>query len=129
LDDIDAEIQAQAAKTLGEVRNKNAVEKLKSLLISENSRVKFYATEALGKLGDKSAISNILSMIDKNKDEDVYLRHAGVFALSKLGAESEMVALAGNKSKSLRLAAVLVLRRLKSDKIQVFLQDEYEFIV
>ena len=129
LDDTDTEIQAQAAKTLGEVRNKNAVEKLKSLLTSDNSRVKFYAAEALGKLGDKSAISDILSMIDKNKDEDVYLRHAGVFALSRLGAEAEMVALANNKSKSLRLAAVLVLRRLKSDKIQIFLQDEDEFIV
>jgi putative heme-binding domain-containing protein len=82
----------------------------------------------LGKLGDKSAISNILSMIDKNKDEDVYLRHAGVFALSRLGAETEMLDLANNKSKSLRLAAVLVLRRLKSDKIQIFLQDEDEFI-
>jgi putative heme-binding domain-containing protein len=128
LDDTDTEIQAQAAKTLGEVRNKNAVDKLKNLLTSDNSRVKFYATEALGKLGDKSAISNILSMIDKNKDEDVYLRHAGVFALSRLGAETEMLALANNKSKSLRLAAVLVLRRLKSDKIQIFLQDEDEFI-
>jgi putative heme-binding domain-containing protein len=128
LDDTDTEIQAQAAKTLGEVRNKNAVDKLKNLLTSDNSRVKFYATEALGKLGDKSAISNILSMIDKNKDEDVYLRHAGVFALSRLGAETEMLDLANNKSKSLRLAAVLVLRRLKSDKIQIFLQDEDEFI-
>ncbi|CAN1542257.1 Haem-binding domain, putative [Spirosomataceae bacterium] len=128
LDDTDTEIQAQAAKTLGEVRNKNAVDKLKNLLTSDNSRVKFYATEALGKLGDKSAISNILSMIDKNKDEDIYLRHAGVFALSRLGAETEMLALANNKSKSLRLAAVLVLRRLKSDKIQIFLQDEDEFI-
>ena len=129
LDDNDPEIQAQTAKTLGEARNKQGIDKLKALLASDNSRVKFYAAEAIGKLGDASAISNLIAMIEKNQDEDVYLRHAGVLALSRLGAEAEMVALATDKSKTKRLAAVLVLRRLKSDKIEIFLQDSDEFIV
>jgi quinoprotein glucose dehydrogenase len=42
---------------------------------------------------------------------------------------SRFVALANSPEKSLRIAAVLVLRRMKNDKISLFLQDKDEYIV
>ena len=49
-------------------------------------------------------------MIEANKDEDLYLRHAAVVALTRLGQVEPIIALANHPNKSLRLAAVLVLR-------------------
>ena len=68
-------------------------------------------------------------MIAANNDEDVYIRHAGVLALSRIGKVESMVALANNPSKALRTAAVLVLRRMKNDNIALFLNDKDEYIV
>ena len=129
LNDSDPEIQAQAAKTIGDVHYRSATSILSKLLKSSNSRVRFYAAEALGKTADKSVVGALLNMIQENNDEDVYLRHAGVIALSRLGSEAEMAALSKSSIRSLRIAAVLVLRRLKSEKIAAFLDDKDEFIV
>jgi len=71
----------------------------------------------------------LIQMLDANNDEDVYLRHAAVLALSRIGKVEPIVALANNPSKALRTAAVLVLRRLKNDNIALFLNDKDEYIV
>ncbi len=125
----DAELVAQAAKTLGDLRYSNTVNQLIELLEHENARVKFYAAEALGRIGDGSASIPLIEMLEKNNDEDLYLRHSAVLALSRIKAEKEVIALVNNKSKALRTAAVLVLRKLKSDKIALFLNDTDEYIV
>ena len=129
LTDGDSEIAAQAAKTLGDVRFKEAGQKLIPLLHHENARVRFYAAEALGRILEKDAVDPLLAMLKENNDQDLYLRHAGVLALSRIGEVAPIVALASNDSRSLRIAAVLVLRRLKNDQIAVFLKDKDEYIV
>lgn len=129
LTDGDAEIVAQAAKTLGDVKFKEAGAKLIPLLKHNNARVRFYAAEALGRIQEKSAVAPILDMLKANNDQDLYLRHAGVLALSRIGETKPIVALSDSDSRSLRIAAVLVLRRLKSDQIAVFLEDKDEYIV
>lgn len=129
LSNEDDEIVAQAAKTIGDARLKNATDKLLSLLTSTNPRIQFYAAEALGRIGSKKATESIVKMLEKNDDNDVYLRHAGVLALSRIGAEDDALALATHALKSMRTAGVLVLRRLKSPKISVFLRDSDEYIV
>ncbi len=125
----DPELVAQTAKTIGDLRFLNPIKQLINLLEHENVRVKFYAAEALGRIGDSSASSFLIKMIEKNNDEDLYLRHSAVLALSRIKAEKEMVELVKNKSKALRTVAVLVLRKLKSDKIALFLNDSDEYIV
>lgn len=129
LSNEDAEIVAQAAKTIGDARLKNATDKLLALLTSTNPRIQFYAAEALGRIGSKKATESIVQMLEKNDDNDIYLRHAGVLALSRIGAEEAAVALATHALKSMRTAGVLVLRRLKSPKISAFLSDNDEYIV
>ena len=67
-------------------------------------------------------------MLERNNDEDVYLRHAAVLALSRIGKLEPVIALARNPNKALRTAAVLVLRRLENEQIALFLNDSDEYI-
>jgi len=130
LDDVDGEIVVQAAKVLGDRRHALAGEKLTLLLTnSQNPRIKFFAAQALGRMHFKQAIPALIQMIDANNDEDLYLRHAGVVALSRIGEVEPIVALAKSSQRDLRIAATLVLRRLRSEKISVFLSDADEYIV
>ena len=129
LKDKDSEIITQAAKMLGDARIATAGNDLIPLLKNTNPRVRFYAAEALGRIAYADAVTPLMEMIAANNDEDVYLRHAGVLALSRIGKVEPMVALANNPSKALRTAAVLVLRRMKNDNIAVFLNDKDEYIV
>lgn len=128
LKDSDVEIIAQAAKVLGDIRYKAAADQFIPLLEHENPRVKFFAAQALGRLAFADAVEPLLNMIEKNNDEDVYLRHAGVLALSRIGQEAPMTALVDHPSGVLRTAAVLVLRRMKSEKVAMFLNDKDESI-
>ncbi|HEX5169278.1 MAG TPA: HEAT repeat domain-containing protein, partial [Cyclobacteriaceae bacterium] len=129
LNDADPEIIAQASKILGDVRYKESADQLIPLLTNDNSRVKFFAAQALGRIAYDKAIDPLLDMIEKNNDEDVYIRHAGVVALSRIGKVEPIAALATSASRSLRIAGVLVLRRLHSDKVALFLTDSDEYIV
>ncbi|GLU55730.1 HEAT repeat domain-containing protein [Dyadobacter frigoris] len=129
LKDSDSEIVAQAAKVLGDAKIAEAGPLLIPLLTDKNPRVKFFGAHALGRIKEKQAVTALLDMIKTNKDEDLYLRHAAVLALSRIGEVEPIVALANNPDKSLRIAAVLVLRRLSSDKVSLFLQDKDEYIV
>lgn len=129
LKDQDEEIVAQAAKIIGDIKLNTAGNELVPLLKSNNPRVKFYAAEAIGRIAYQDAVAPLIQMLAANNDEDVYIRHAGVLALSRIGQVEPIVALANNSSKALRTAAVLVLRRLQSDKVAIFLQDKDEYIV
>jgi len=129
LSDLDDEVIAQTVKVLGDVKYVEAADRLLPLLKAGSYRVCFFAAQALGRLEYKGAIEPILEMIERNNDEDVYIRHAGVLALARIGEVDPIAALSKHPSKAIRTAAVLVLRKLSSDKIALFLQDADENIV
>ncbi|MEA1785266.1 HEAT repeat domain-containing protein [Arenibacter sp. GZD96] len=129
LADSDPEIIAQAAKVMGDVGYAKAGKSLIPLLSSDNSRVQFFTAQALGRIKEKNAIEGLLRLIEQNNDTDVYVRHAAVLALSRIGDPAPLVALAGHPNRALRIAAVLVLRRLGDAQIALFLKDEDEYIV
>ncbi|MGS0526893.1 HEAT repeat domain-containing protein [Zobellia nedashkovskayae] len=129
LTDNDPEIIAQAAKVLGDVKYIDAGSKLIPLLKHDNSRVKFFSAQALGRFKTEAAIQPLLDLIVANNDEDVYLRHAAVLALSRIGNTESITTLAHNPNRSLRIAAVLILRRLQDLAVAQFLNDEDEYIV
>ncbi|MDP2525232.1 DUF7133 domain-containing protein [Maribacter dokdonensis] len=129
LSDEDPEIVAQSAKVLGDVRYGKAADSLIALTTHQNDRVKFYAAQALGRLKHENAIEPLLAMIETNNDQDLYLRHAAVLALARIGKVEPIVALANNENRSLRIAAVLVLRKLQDPNISIFLSDKDEYIV
>ena len=129
LADQDPEIIAQSAKVLGDTKYAPAGQALIDLLKREEPRVKFFAAQGLGRLGEKNAINPLIEMIRENNGSDLYLRLAGVVALARIGAEKEMAALSTSDQKELRIAAVLVLRRLKSVELRRFLDDADEYLV
>ncbi len=129
LSDPDAEIIAQAAKVLGDVRLADAGSQLVPLLTNANPRVQFFAAQSLGRIKHQPAVQPLLAMLKANNDGDVYLRHAAVLALARIGQVEPLLALTSSPDRSLRLAAVLVLRQMKSDRVSVFLKDSDEYIV
>jgi putative membrane-bound dehydrogenase-like protein len=129
LNDDDEEIISQAARQIGEVHYAEAADQLIPLLKHQNDRVKFFAAQSLGKLRSNAAINPLLELLKENADRDVYIRHASVLALSRIGQVEPIVALEHNVSRSLRIAAVLILRRLSDPGVALFLDDEDEYIV
>tara|TARA_R110002049_G_scaffold279949_1_gene459085 strand:+ start:46369 stop:49776 length:3408 start_codon:yes stop_codon:yes gene_type:complete len=129
LSDEDPEIIAQVLKVLGDVKYTKAATSFIGLLAHENARVRFFAAQALGRIKQKDAVQPLIDMLEANNDEDVYLRHAAVLALSRIGNAEPLIALSNNPNKNLRLAAVLVLRKLQDARIATFLNDEDPYIV
>jgi putative heme-binding domain-containing protein len=129
LKDGDAEVRAQAAKTLGDLRYAAAGEALVPLLGAAAPRVQFFAAEALGRMAFKPAQQPLVAMLEKNGDKDVYLRHAGSLALASIGDAAALEALAPHASAGVRLAAVIALRRMANPGVARFLDDQDERIV
>ncbi|WP_198411298.1 HEAT repeat domain-containing protein [Marinimicrobium alkaliphilum] len=129
LTDEDPEIRAQAARLLGDVRYAPALPALSERALDDNARVRFFAVEALGRIGDEAGLEAVLAMLEHNDDEDVYLRHGGAIALERIGAVERIAALAEHDSRALRIAAVVALRRLGDPAIARFLDDDDEFVV
>jgi quinoprotein glucose dehydrogenase len=121
LQDSDPEIRAQACQILGEAHYTKAFATIVSLVDDPNKRVSYFATMALGYLGN--AKDAIFAMLERNDNEDVYLRHAGVVALTKTQYAATMANLQTHPSQAVRLAAVLVLRRMESPFVADFLND------
>ncbi len=122
LDDSDTEIQVQVAKMLSDLE-KGAFdgELLKPFLDSNDPRVLFQAGLAIGNHGVESAIDPIVAMIAANDGKDMYLRHAGIFALKGIGGAERLL---GHESEEVRLSAVVALRRERNPEVANFLKDE-----
>ena len=130
LSDDDAEVQAQSAKVLGEVRCAEAFEPLvKRLNGSTSPRVKFFAAQSLGKLGRKEALEPLVALLRQNHDEDPMLRHAAVYAWAALKDPEGVKRFARDESASVRLGAALVMRRLNLPEIAGFLDDADPLVV
>ncbi len=129
LEDPDAEMRAQAARVLGDVRYAAAGELLAPLLADDSDRVRFFAAEALGRIAHRPALDGLVTMLEEAGGEDIYLRHAGSLALSRLGDAEALMALTGHTSEAVRMGAVLALRRMQHEGVSAFLADADEFVV
>ena len=129
LKDADAEVRAQAAKMLGDVRHTASAERLLPLLEDAAPRVRFFAAEALGRIAHRPAVQPLVDMLAANDDKDLYLRHAGSLALSRIGDRAALAALSTHASRGVRLAAVVALRRLRDAGVGRFLADAEPSIV
>lgn len=129
LQDSDPEIRAQAAKWLGDVRYKQAGEALIPLLKDSYARARFFAAEALGRIRHATAVQPIIDLLRANNDEDAYIRHAGSLALARIGSADPIIALADDRSRALRIAAVVALRRMRHPGIAAFLKDRDQYVV
>ncbi len=129
LADRDAEVRAQTAKVLGDDHFTNAFAGLTKSLGDPELRVRFFAAQSLGKLGNKGAVAPLLAMLRENADKDVFLRHAGVMGLVGTADQSALIEAGKNGSRSVRMAALLAMRRRESADVAMFLHDADPLIV
>lgn len=129
LDDPDATLRAAAAKIMGERSNQAVIEKLRKLLGDNSSRVQYFSILALANLNDDESISAVVSLLEKNNNEDPAIRHAGIMFMSAVKEAKKIIALADHKSVAVRRAAVVAMRRKQHGEVAKFLTDENELVV
>ncbi len=123
VNDPDLEIRCQVAKILGEVHDQPATPWLIESLKHDSARLRFFAAEALGRIGDPAAVDPLFDMLERNADSDVYVRHAGVIALASVADVPTLLSRVNVKSDAVRLAALLALRRTAPQNLTQFFLD------
>ncbi|MEZ4898283.1 MAG: HEAT repeat domain-containing protein [Saprospiraceae bacterium] len=129
LQDADVEITTQAIDVLGDIRYRDAASQIRPFLRHENARVRMKAAQALGRMQDAEATEPILAMLEANNDQDLWLRHAGMIALARIGNADKLASLTNHPSVAVRTAAVVALRQMQSPKVAGYLKDNDEFVV
>ena len=124
LKDPDPEIRTQALRVIADSPLDGNSLPLGTLLSDDSARVRFAAGIAIGKMKALGHYSAVLDFISKNNNRDLFLRHAGIYALEHITTNlRQLSALASTDSAALRLAAVVALRRLNSPEIGRFIND------
>jgi quinoprotein glucose dehydrogenase len=124
LQDPDPEIRTQILRVIADAPFSGEALPLGTLLHDPSPRVRFAAGIAIGKLKAIGHYSAVLDFIKKNNNRDAYLRHAGIYALEHIVKDHyQLGALFSFDSPAVRLAAVVALRRLKSEEIARFIND------
>jgi quinoprotein glucose dehydrogenase len=129
LDDADAEIRAQAAKTLGSQRTVLAYEKLQKLLKDESPRVRFFAAMGLGKIGKREAIGPVIEFLRINHNDDRMLQHAGIMALTWIEDIDAIAKAMEDDSPAVRMAAVVALRKLNHPRVAHFIDKDPRIVL
>jgi len=129
LEDGDAEVRAQAAAVLGDLRVSDAFDGLIKALRDSDPRVSMFAAQALAKLGNHDALPQILLMLREAGDHDPYVRHAYVEALLGLHDFPTIEKAARDESAAVRMGALLATREMRRAEMAVFLHDEEPALV
>ncbi len=122
-------IRAQTAKVIGDAKYDPAYNQLIKLLQDTSPKVQFFAAEALGKLGNKNAFQPLVNLLEQVAENDPHLRHAVMYALSRLNIANSLAELTNHPSKYVRIGAVVALRTMQSPKIADFLKDKEALVL
>jgi putative heme-binding domain-containing protein len=128
LADQDAEIRAQAARMIGDVKAASLAPKLLPLLMDTAPRARYFAAEAIARTTYKPGAGAIVDMLADDDGHDMYLQQVGVLALTAIGDAKALEALSTHQKKGVRSAALIALGRLKHAGAAKFLADADEGI-
>ncbi|MGE4601506.1 MAG: HEAT repeat domain-containing protein [Planctomycetota bacterium] len=110
-DDEQAEVRAQVARVLGDLRHRQSSSRLVRLLDDPAARVKFHAALALGRIGVRDAIYRLLEMVRDEGATDPMLRHAAVMGLAGSAPPGDLMYHMMSDNREVRLAVLLALRK------------------
>jgi putative heme-binding domain-containing protein len=110
ISDREPQVQTLAIRTCALWRDLAAFEALTTVLGNEDATVRRSAAAALGKLGDRRAISPLLKVAESRADR--FLQHALAFALFEIGDASALSGeLKGNAGDVARIARTMIEKR------------------
>lgn len=126
--DQDAEVRANAARTLGDAKGDALRARLLEMLRDESPRVRSLSAIALSrvsKTGDADVIKAIYELAAANGSSaiDPVLRHSCLTGLDRVGTLEAAIAHATDAQREVRLLALLYLRRHGSAELTRFLAD------
>lgn len=124
----DASHREAAAIVLGDCGFAGGSARLIERLKDPSPRVRLQSSIALGKLRATDALVPLLELLSANADSDAFLRHGAVMGLLGCADAATLGALSNHADRSVRLGAVLALRRLRAPEIEPFL-DDFDFQV
>jgi len=136
--DSDSEVRAQAVAVLSafpisiiepdELASAKPIVAILKALSDPAPRVRFFAAQYLagfpGNHRIKDSAPKVIALLRENGDRDPFIRHAAAMALAHLASEKELAALAYDASVSVRLDALIALRRNHSAEVARFLADK-----
>lgn len=124
LDHEDEETRVQAIRSIATSGLPGDDLTLGILLTDKSLRVRAESAIAIARMGAVGQFSSICDMLRENNNKDVYLRHAGIYALEMIARKgAELSGLKADKSPALRLAAVVAMRRLHDPKVSLLVPD------
>jgi quinoprotein glucose dehydrogenase len=129
LESAPLEVRAQFARVAGDAGQHELAPLFVKWLKDDSLRIRFFAAQALGALKAPSAVLPLADALRTNADEDVFLRHAIVWAWHRIGNLDAVWALRDDSSRSVRLGVLLALRNDSDARIAVFLDDEDPLLV
>ncbi len=120
----EAEVRAQAVKLLGENGGPADAPRIASLLLDPAPRVRFFAAQALRRVGGAAQVEPVVKALRAKQAPDAFQRHALATTLAAVAKPEELRALAADRSEAVRLGAVLALRRIADPGVTGFLADK-----
>ena len=127
----DPEVVSLAAKVAGELKGKGTdySKQLTAGLKSDSVRIQFFCAIALGNCNIDNASQSLIDFAAKTGDKDPYLFHAVTMGFSGVMAPAELAELSVHESRSVRLAAIVALRKHASPSVSAFLEDVDELVL
>jgi quinoprotein glucose dehydrogenase len=122
LSNKDTHVRASAAKALADAGVDRFAAEIVNLINDKEAQVRYAAALAAGKL-KLDGFEDACALLAEAADTDPGLRHAGIMALKGTQDVSRVVALKQHPSRSVRIAAVVALRKLADERIAEFLTD------
>jgi quinoprotein glucose dehydrogenase len=116
-------IIASACTALAEATPADLGSHIVPLVKHADPRVQAAAAQAVGLLHLSTALNSVCQMLATNADADPILRHAGIMALAGQTDMTAVAQLTDHPSASVRVAAVVALRKRSDDRIADFLGD------
>ena len=118
----DTHVRASAAKALADAGVDRFASEIINLISDKEAQVRYAAALAAGKL-KLDGFEKACALLAEAADTDPGLRHAGIMALKGTKDIARVVALKQHPSRSVRIAAVVALRKLADARIAEFLSD------
>ena len=125
------EIRAAAVKCLSEVPGIECTALLVDLLKDPSAPVQLEVALAVGRVGRRWALEDVMGLLEQTGDTDPWLRHGAVMALTGLGRRERALLdrPAMSASSAVRMGALLAMRRLDDPRIAQFLADPDPLLV